>query len=90
MDNFISTLELRKILRVGKSKLYDLRVEQKLIEGIHFCRLPGGRKLLWNLPLVKDFFVTGGSYGHQRAIDAYLSELPSNKPRKSGRKKKSA
>jgi hypothetical protein len=86
MKDFVSTSSLKQIIGVGKSTLYELRLHKKLLEGVHYIRVPGGRKLLWNLELVRDYFVTGGGNTHQRAIESYLYSLPSNQPKKVGRK----
>jgi hypothetical protein len=86
MDNFIGTSQLKATLSIGKHILVRLREEEQLLEGIHFVRIPGGRKFLWNLELVKDFFATGGGHAHQRAIESYLYSLPSNQSKKAGRK----
>lgn len=87
MTELIGTTQLKQTLSVGKNTLIRLREEQQLIEGVHFVRVPGGRKFLWNLELVKDFFATGGGASHQIAIDSYLHSLPSNQPKKVGRKR---
>ncbi len=87
MNDFVGTTQLKQAVSVGKNTLIRLREEQQLLEGIHFVRIPGGRKLLWNLELVKDFLMTGGGISHQQAIEAYLHSLPSNQPKKVGRKR---
>lgn len=87
MNDFVGTTQLKQAVSVGKNTLIRLREENKLLEGIHYVRIPGGRKFLWNIELVKDFFVTGGGISHQQAIDAYLYSLPSNQPKKVGRKR---
>ena len=86
MQNFISTSQLKQSLSIGKHTLNRLREENHLIEGVHYIRVPGGRKFLWNLELVRDYFVTGGGNTHQQAVDSYLYSLPSNQPKKVGRK----
>jgi len=87
MNHFVSSAQLREVVKVGKSKLYDLRTEKKLLEGIHFIKMPGGKKILWNQELIHDFFITGGGSSHQQAIEAYLKSLPSNQSKKVGRKR---
>jgi len=87
MTNFIGTTQLKKTLSVGKTTLIRLREEGQLLEGIHYTRIPGGRKFLWNLDLVSDYFATGGGSSHQQAIEAYLQSLPSNQSKKVGRKR---
>lgn len=86
-NELVSTAELKKIVSVGKNTLIRLREQCQLLEGVHFFKVPGGKKFLWNLELVKDFFVTGGGVRHQTAIDSYLHSLPSNQPQKVGRKR---
>jgi hypothetical protein len=87
MTNLIGTTQLKATLSIGKTTLIRLREEGQLLEGIHYNRIPGGRKFLWNLALVQDFFATGGGSSHQQAISAYLNSLPSNQNKKVGRKK---
>ena len=87
MNKLITTSELKKALSIGKNTLIRLRHEGKLLEGVHYVRIPGGRKFLWRLELVMDFMVTGGGVEHDYAINAYLQSLPSNQPKKIGRKK---
>jgi hypothetical protein len=50
-----------------------------LIEGIHYLRAPGSQSLLWNQTLILDWFACGGNTpAHRKAIERYLSSLPSN------------
>lgn len=63
----------------GVSPSY-LRVDlmPQLTEKIHWCRLPGGKKILYNEPLILDFLINGNSPAHQKACDAFIRSLPSS------------
>lgn len=66
---------LKKYRRIGK-----------LIKGIHWIAL-NSRTVRYNLPLLMDWLQNEFEpAAHQRAIDAYLAALPSNQPKKKGRK----
>jgi hypothetical protein len=68
----------------GKSgdALNDLRANNFLPEGIYWFRDPSSGRILWNRNLVLDWIVNGNSPAHQRAIEAFLSSLPSNQAAK--------
>jgi hypothetical protein len=53
------------------------------VEGSHW-RYDHAGDVIYNLPLLLDWLATGGGAAHERAIEAYLSSLPSNQP--AGRK----
>lgn len=66
--------------------LKKLRQRGDWIEGIHYVR-ENSRVVRYNLSLCLDWLANrGNSQAHQRAIEAYLSSLPSNQPQKRGRK----
>jgi hypothetical protein len=50
----------------------------KLTERIHWFRLPGGKKILYNELLILDFLINGNSPAHQKACDAFIRSLPSS------------
>lgn len=62
------------------------RSENRLVEGIHYIRY-GGYCIRYNSELLRDFAATRfDPEAHQRAIELYLASLPSNQPRRVGRK----
>lgn len=66
------------------------RPEDRLIEGIHFVRY-GGYCVRYNTELLKDYIATRSDpEAHKRAIEAYLASLPSNQPKRVGRKTKTS
>ena len=68
------------------SSLKRFRLSGNWIEGIHWVRV-GSRKTLYNRELILDWIATqNNAKAHQKAIESYLSQLPSNQPLKRGRK----
>lgn len=66
------------------------RPEDRLMEGIHFVRY-GRFCVRYNTELLKDYAATRSDpEAHKRAIEAYLASLPSNQPKRVGRKPKTA
>lgn len=62
------------------------RLSGKWIEGIHWQRV-NSRSVLYNLPLILDWIANRSDpQAHQRAIEAYLSELASNQQKARGRR----
>jgi hypothetical protein len=54
----------------------DLR--KKLPEGIYWSRLPGSIRVIYNLNLIRDWLANGDCEAHQKAVEKYLSSLPSS------------
>jgi hypothetical protein len=50
----------------------------QLTKGVHYIEIPGGKKFLYNEPLILDFIINGNSEAHQRACDALIRTLPSS------------
>jgi hypothetical protein len=73
---FVGSGQLKQQIDLGKDSQAELR--KRLPEQIYWVRSPGGRKILWNLMLLKDWLINGDSEAHQRAVEAFLSSLPSN------------
>ncbi len=64
------------------------RSENRLLEGIHYVRY-GEFCIRYNLDLLKDYAATRSApEAHKRAIELYLASLPSNQPKRVGRKPK--
>lgn len=81
----VSSAQLKAEIDLAKSSQAELR--NILPERIYWLRAPGGRKILWNLELVRDWLVNGESEDHSRAVEAFLGSLASNQPMLSGRRK---
>ena len=81
----ISSGQLKTEIDLAKSSQAELR--KTLPCGVYWVRSPGGRKILWNVELVRDFLINGSSDAHTRAVEAFLASLPSNQPATSGRRK---
>lgn len=83
-----------KILGFSVHTLKKLRSEKarkvdRLIEGVHFVRY-GTHCVRYNSELLKDYAATRfDPEAHNRAIASYLASLPSNQPKRVGRKPKS-
>jgi hypothetical protein len=90
IDKYIAA----KILGLSVHTIKKLRSEKtreqdRLIEGIHFVRY-GGYCVRYNADLLKDYAATRSDpKAHKRAIQVYLASLPSNQPKRVGRKPKS-
>lgn len=83
---FSSKQEIIEQTGFSASSLKRFRLSGSWIEGIHWVRV-GTRKTLYNRELVLDWIANQNNpQAHQRAIEAYLTQLPSNKPAKRGRK----
>ena len=72
-----------KKLRSEKAREAD-----RLIEGIHFVR-HGTHCVRYNAELLRDYAATRSDpEAHKRAIELYLASLPSNQPKRAGRRAK--
>lgn len=84
-----------KIVGLSVHTLKKLRSENareadRLIEGVHFVR-HGGYCVRYNAELLRDYAATRSNpEAHRRAVDLYLSSLPSNQPKRVGRKPKTS
>jgi hypothetical protein len=90
MNDFCNSEDACKILSCSLGSLYRYRSQGKLLEGIHYGRNPGGRKILYNIELLNHLVSCGGDVNdraHQVAIERYLADRPENQPKKAGRKK---
>ncbi|NJN75632.1 MAG: hypothetical protein HC796_04690 [Synechococcaceae cyanobacterium RL_1_2] len=83
---FSNKQEIIQKIGLSASTLKRLRLSGQWIENIHWVRV-GSRKIVYNHDLVMDWLVNQHDpNSHQKAIENYLTSLPSNKPKKSGRK----
>jgi hypothetical protein len=84
-----------KIVGLSVHTLKKLRSEKareadRLIEGVHFVR-HGGYCVRYNAELLRDYAATRSNpEAHRRAVDLYLASLPSNQPKRVGRKAKTS
>jgi hypothetical protein len=88
MNNFCDANTACKILNCSARTLLRYRQQNKLIEGIHWGRNPGG-KVLYNVCLLDQLITCGGDINHpdhQKFIERYLSEKPENQHQKPGAK----
>lgn len=74
--SFVSSGQLKQQIDLAKDSQAELR--KRLPERIYWVRSPGGRKILWNVALVKDWLINGDGEAHQRAVESFLSSLASN------------
>jgi tRNA(His) 5'-end guanylyltransferase len=82
--------EAAKILGLSEFTLKNLRLNNQLIEGIHWVRF-SSRCVRYNAELLKDWAATRmDSAQHDRAISNYLNSLPSNQSPTRCRKMKGA
>lgn len=81
-----------KVIGLSIHTLKKLRSEKareadRLIEGIHFVRY-GEYCVRYNADLLRDYAATRSDpEAHKRAIELYLASLPSNQPKRAGRRK---
>ncbi|XGV98785.1 MAG: hypothetical protein ACAF41_07565 [Leptolyngbya sp. BL-A-14] len=67
-------------------KKYRLQANSTLIEGIHY-HVWNARVVKYNAALIADWGLNRNNpEAHKRAIEAYLASLPSNQPKKRGRR----
>lgn len=93
MVNFVKGRQLSELTGISAStfKAYRLGSKQRNTqpiwqEGIHWQRV-NQRLTLYNLPLILDWIANRANpLEHQRAIETYLTSLPSNQPQKRGRR----
>jgi hypothetical protein len=73
---YVSTRTLRlKHLELGKHRESELR--RQLPSPLYYVF--SGRKILWNVELVKDWVLNGDLPDHQKLIESYLCTLPSQR-----------
>lgn len=71
-----------------KLRSENAREADRLIEGVHFIRY-GSHCVRYNAELLRDYAATRSDpEAHKRAIELYLASLPSNQPKRVGRKPK--
>jgi hypothetical protein len=84
---FIKGSKLVHEVGLSKSTFKRYRLQGLWQEGIHWRRL-NSRTVLYNLPLILDWIANQHNpHVHQRAIENYLTSLPSNQTKR-GRKPK--
>lgn len=68
--SFIETRSLRSRIELGKFGEAFLR--KQLPSPIYWFRSPGGRKVLWNWILVRDYLLNGDTSSHRKLVERYL------------------
>ena len=89
MSNFCDATAARKILCCSDRTLLRYRQQNKLLEGIHWGRNPGG-KVLYNSELLFSLINCNGDVthpDHQKFIERTMCDRPENQPLKPGRKR---
>lgn len=82
----ITGLSIHTLKKLRGDKAHEAN---RLTEGIHFVRY-GTHCVRYNAELLRDYAATRSDpEAHKRAIELYLASLPSNQPRRVGRKAKS-
>jgi hypothetical protein len=77
MIRLVSRSQLCEAAGISPSYL-RMDLMPQLTERIHWFRLPGGRKILYQQDLILDFLINGNSPAHQKACDAFIRSLPSS------------
>lgn len=73
---FIGSDKLEKFFDIRKSQREKLR--SQLPSGIYWFQVPKGRKICWNLILIRDYLIDGPRPAHNDLVEKYLSTLPEN------------
>jgi hypothetical protein len=74
----LPTGEMYAQIGVSVDTLKYWRVSGLLPRGLYWYTLPGSDRIIWIRDLVRDYLVNGNSPAHQKAIEKYLSSLPSS------------
>lgn len=79
---FVGKQEIADLTGLSCETLKQYRLRGRLIEDIHWIKL-NSRVVRYNLFLIKDWVQNHNNpQVHQRAIEAYLSSLPSNEKKR--------
>lgn len=78
IPTFVNCENLCAETGLNKYQVKAMRMSGKFIKGVH-VQYVAPRALVYNLPLILDLIANShDELAHQRAINAYLSALPSN------------
>jgi hypothetical protein len=78
IPTFVNCENLCAETGLNKYQVKAMRMSGRLIKGIH-VQYVAPRALVYNLPLILDLIANShDELAHQRAINVYLSSLPSN------------
>lgn len=82
---FVGLDRMKYLFDYGEEKLQEWEKSGRLQSGIHFIRIDGGHRR-YNVTLIEDLLFNWDDWAaHQKAINNYISALPSNqKSRKAG------
>lgn len=89
ITQFCNKRSLAKATGLSSETFKKYRLSGKWLEGIHWQRI-NSRCVLYNLTLILDWIANSDDLkAHQKAIDNYLTSLPSNLPKVRGQRKNS-
>jgi hypothetical protein len=71
---------LEQALDIRKTQRQKLK--KQLPSPLYWWQFPGGRKIFWNLNLVRDYLLHGDRPDHQRLVEQYLQTLPQSNSKK--------
>jgi hypothetical protein len=63
---------------ISSDNLKDWRIRGILPRGIYWTTMPDSDRILWVRDMVLDYIINGDSPAHQKAVERYLSSLPSS------------
>ncbi len=78
-----------KIIGLSTSTLKQLRLSGEFIENVHYVKY-SKFCIRYNAELLKDWVTNRNTERHAVAIENYLNSLPSNQPKRAGRKAKTS
>jgi hypothetical protein len=86
--HFVNKREAEILSGFSAETLKKWRFSGRLIHGIHWIKVGSSDRVVrYNAPLLIDFLQNQDDpISHQRAIDVYFANLPSNQPILKGRK----
>lgn len=76
-----------KIIGLSTSTIKQLRLSGEFIENVHYVKY-SKFCIRYNAELLRDWVTNRNTERHMVAIDNYLNSLPSNQPKRVGRKAK--
>ncbi len=68
---------LEQILDVRKTQRQKLK--KRLASPLYWYQFPDGRKVFWNLTLIRDYLLNGNTDEHRALVEQYLQTLPTAK-----------
>jgi hypothetical protein len=74
---FIGSNLLEQQLDIRKTQREELR--RQLQSPLYWWQFPNGKKIFWNINLVRDYLLNGNTPAHQALVEEYLKTLPTAK-----------